>query len=38
MPSAASCAQDAAILVRLATFDADGPTGAFFSKDGTVPW
>ncbi|MBF6340952.1 SDR family oxidoreductase [Nocardia abscessus] len=31
-------AQGAAVLVRLATLDADGPTGGFFSEDGSVPW
>ncbi len=28
----------AAILVRLATLGADGPTAGFFSEDGPVPW
>jgi NAD(P)-dependent dehydrogenase (short-subunit alcohol dehydrogenase family) len=31
-------AQGAAIVVRLATLGADGPTGGFFSEDGPVPW
>jgi NAD(P)-dependent dehydrogenase (short-subunit alcohol dehydrogenase family) len=31
-------AQGAAIWVRLATVGADGPTGGFFSEDGSVPW
>ncbi|WP_282783400.1 SDR family oxidoreductase [Nocardia sp. CC201C] len=31
-------APGAAILVRLATLGADGPTGGFFSADGPVPW
>jgi len=31
-------AQGAAVLVRLATLDADGPTAGFFSEDGPVPW
>ncbi|HWN28348.1 MAG TPA: SDR family NAD(P)-dependent oxidoreductase [Actinomycetospora sp.] len=31
-------AQGAAVVVRLATFGADGPTGGFFSADGPVPW
>ena len=31
-------AQGAAIVVRLATLGADGPTGEFFSEDGPVPW
>lgn len=31
-------AQGAAAVVRLATLDADGPTGGFFSKDGPLPW
>ncbi|MDE1673217.1 MULTISPECIES: SDR family oxidoreductase [Nocardia] len=31
-------AQGAAVLVRLATLDADGPTGGFFGEDGSVPW
>lgn len=31
-------AQGAAVVVRLATLDADGPTGGFFSADGPVPW
>ncbi|XVV07388.1 SDR family oxidoreductase [Actinosynnema sp. CA-248983] len=31
-------AQGAAVVVRLATLDADGPTGGFFNADGPVPW
>ncbi|MFB9318174.1 SDR family oxidoreductase [Cryptosporangium minutisporangium] len=31
-------AQGAAVLVRLATLGADGPTAGFFSADGPVPW
>ncbi|MEV0033403.1 SDR family oxidoreductase [Nocardia sp. NPDC050793] len=31
-------AQGAAVLVRMATLDADGPTGGLFSEDGPVPW
>ncbi|MEU6782285.1 SDR family NAD(P)-dependent oxidoreductase [Nonomuraea angiospora] len=31
-------AQGAAILVRLATLGADGPTGGFFSEGGPMPW
>ena len=31
-------AQGAAILVRLATLGADGPTAGFFDADGPVPW
>ncbi|GAA4524431.1 MULTISPECIES: SDR family oxidoreductase [Nonomuraea] len=31
-------AQGATVVVRLATLDADGPTGGFFSEDGPVPW
>ncbi len=31
-------AQGAAVVVRLATLGADGPTGGFFSGDGPVPW
>lgn len=31
-------AQGAAVLVRLATLAADGPTGGFFAEDGPVPW
>ncbi|MFI6504349.1 SDR family NAD(P)-dependent oxidoreductase [Nonomuraea typhae] len=31
-------AQAAAVLVRLATLDADGPTAGFFSEDGPLPW
>jgi NAD(P)-dependent dehydrogenase (short-subunit alcohol dehydrogenase family) len=31
-------AQGAAVVVRLATLGADGPTGGFFSEDGPIPW
>lgn len=31
-------AQGAAVLVRLATLGADGPTAGFFSQEGPVPW
>ena len=31
-------AQGAAVLVRLATLDVDGPTAGFFSEEGRVPW
>ena len=31
-------AQGAAVVVRLATLGADGPTGGFFGEDGSVPW
>lgn len=31
-------AQGAAVLTRLATLGADGPTAGFFSEDGLVPW
>ncbi|GAA4202608.1 SDR family oxidoreductase [Actinocatenispora rupis] len=30
--------QGAAVLVRLATLGADGPTGGFFAESGPVPW
>ncbi|MFI6865824.1 SDR family NAD(P)-dependent oxidoreductase [Nocardia sp. NPDC050406] len=30
--------QGAAILVRMATLGADGPTGGFFSEEGPLPW
>ena len=30
--------QGAAVVVRLATLGADGPTGGFFSENGPVPW
>lgn len=33
-----SAAQGAAVVVRLATLGADGPTGGFFSEDGPLPW
>ncbi|TDB95909.1 SDR family NAD(P)-dependent oxidoreductase [Actinomadura sp. 7K534] len=31
-------AQGAEVVVRLATLDADGPTGGFFNADGPLPW
>ncbi|MCR6484962.1 SDR family NAD(P)-dependent oxidoreductase [Amycolatopsis sp. OK19-0408] len=31
-------AQGAAVVVRMATLGADGPTGGFFGEDGPVPW
>ncbi|MFD0904541.1 SDR family NAD(P)-dependent oxidoreductase [Actinomadura sediminis] len=31
-------AEGAAVLVRLATVGADGPTGGFFGEDGPLPW
>jgi NAD(P)-dependent dehydrogenase (short-subunit alcohol dehydrogenase family) len=31
-------AQGAAVVVRLATLGADGPTGGFISEDGPLPW
>lgn len=33
-----TAAQGAAIAVRLATLEADGPTGGFFNDEGPVPW
>ncbi|MEV5637052.1 hypothetical protein AB0K73_13210 [Agromyces sp. NPDC052230] len=33
-----TAAQDATVLVRLATLGADGPTAGFFSEKGPVPW
>jgi NAD(P)-dependent dehydrogenase (short-subunit alcohol dehydrogenase family) len=30
--------QGAAVLVRLATLGADGPTGGFFGEEGPIPW
>ncbi|MFB9239780.1 SDR family oxidoreductase [Plantactinospora siamensis] len=33
-----SVAEGAAIIVRLATLPADGPSGGFFNDDGVVPW
>ena len=33
-----TAAEGAAVAVRLATLDADGPTGGFFSDDGPVVW
>ncbi|WP_246088435.1 hypothetical protein [Phreatobacter stygius] len=31
-------AEAAAIAIRLATLDADGPTGGFFNDAGVKPW
>jgi NAD(P)-dependent dehydrogenase (short-subunit alcohol dehydrogenase family) len=31
-------ARGAAVIVRLATLDKDGPTGAFFDENGPMPW
>jgi NAD(P)-dependent dehydrogenase (short-subunit alcohol dehydrogenase family) len=31
-------AQGAAVVVRLATLGADGPTGGFYAEEGSVPW
>lgn len=31
-------AQGAAVLVRLATLDPDGPTAGFFGEEGRLPW
>lgn len=33
-----AAAQGAAVLVRLATLDADGPTAGFFAEEGPIPW
>ncbi|CAM4388547.1 NAD(P)-dependent dehydrogenase, short-chain alcohol dehydrogenase family [Pedobacter westerhofensis] len=33
-----TAAQGAKPIVKLATFDADGPTGKFFREEGEVPW
>lgn len=33
-----SAAQGAAVVVRYATLDHDGPTGGYFREDGPVPW
>jgi NAD(P)-dependent dehydrogenase (short-subunit alcohol dehydrogenase family) len=33
-----SAAQGAVVAVRLATVDADGPTGGFFTEDGPISW
>lgn len=33
-----TAAQGAAVLVRLATLGADGPTAGFFAEEGAVPW
>jgi hypothetical protein len=30
--------QAAAIAIKLATLDDDGPTGGFFNDDGPMPW
>jgi NAD(P)-dependent dehydrogenase (short-subunit alcohol dehydrogenase family) len=30
--------QGAAVIIRLATLEADGATGSFFSDQGVVPW
>jgi NAD(P)-dependent dehydrogenase (short-subunit alcohol dehydrogenase family) len=38
IPIARTAAHGAAIAVRLATLDPDGPTGGFFNDDGPVPW
>ena len=37
-PIARTAAQGAAIVVRLATLDADGPSGEVFNDDGPLPW
>ncbi|MBB6347129.1 SDR family oxidoreductase [Nonomuraea muscovyensis] len=37
-PIPRTAAQGAAIAVRLATLEGDGPTGRFFDDDGEVPW
>jgi hypothetical protein len=36
--AAAAAVTGAAIVVRLATLGADGPSGGFFSEDGPMPW
>lgn len=33
-----TAAEGAAVVVRLATLGADGPSGAFFKNDGPAPW
>ncbi|GAA4445265.1 hypothetical protein [Phytohabitans houttuyneae] len=33
-----TAAEGAAVVVRLATLAADGPTGGFFGAEGPVPW
>jgi len=33
-----TAAQGAAVVVRLATLGADGPTGGFFGEEGPIPW
>ncbi|GAA2355631.1 SDR family oxidoreductase [Nonomuraea africana] len=37
-PIARTAAEGAAIAVRLATLEGDGPTGGFFDDNGEVPW
>jgi NAD(P)-dependent dehydrogenase (short-subunit alcohol dehydrogenase family) len=37
-PITRTAADGAAIVVRMATLGADGPTGGFFNDDGPVPW
>ncbi|MFI7612946.1 SDR family NAD(P)-dependent oxidoreductase [Nonomuraea terrae] len=37
-PITRTAAQGAAVVIRLATLPADGPTGGFFDDDGRVPW
>lgn len=38
LPVTRTADDGAAIMVRLATLGADGPTGGFFDDDGVVPW
>jgi NAD(P)-dependent dehydrogenase (short-subunit alcohol dehydrogenase family) len=38
LPSDRTAAEGAAIVVRLATLGADGPTGGVFNDDGPMPW
>jgi hypothetical protein len=38
LPRDRTAAAGAAIAVRLATIDADGPTGGVFNDDGPMPW
>jgi NAD(P)-dependent dehydrogenase (short-subunit alcohol dehydrogenase family) len=38
LPVTRTADDGAAIVVRLATLGADGPTGGFFDDDGVVPW
>lgn len=33
-----TAAEAAAVVVRFATLDADGPTGGFFNAEGSIPW